>query len=84
VCLPKEWQQVMFAQRIQLDVPDQDHAVMRFLKDCIIYSLFHAGTIALREPPERCFEPLRGLYEPFTIWIFTYAFQQLTSQVTYV
>ena len=62
---PEERQQVVLAERIELDVPHHDHALVGLGEDRVADGLRHRHVVALGEEAQRRLHPLRRLDESF-------------------
>ena len=66
---PEERQQVVLAERVQLDVADHDHALVLLREHGIADDLLDRHPVALSEEPQRRLHPLGGLEQPLALGI---------------
>lgn len=74
--LANEGNQMMLAQRVDLDVLDQDHLVVSFVEQGIVDETFDVCLVALGEKHEGLGIPRRRVQEAFSIWVFANAFEE--------
>ena len=68
---PEERQQVVLTQRVQLDVPHQDHAVVLLLEQGIAHRVHDRKAITAGEPAQRLLKPLRRLEQALAVGVLT-------------
>src|SRR5665213_2096193 len=78
VCLSKEWQQVMFAHRVQFDIADQNHVGLVLREHCVTDHRAGILRVPLSQEGHRTCNASRGLEQPFTLRTFSDQLQ-LTS-----
>ncbi|MNZ90083.1 hypothetical protein D3C78_1090360 [compost metagenome] len=76
--LANKRQQMVFAQGVKFDVPDDDHLIVVRFKQCAIDDLFEALLVAMTQVLHGFCRALWRVQQTFTFWIFTYAVENLT------
>lgn len=67
-------QHVVFAQGVNVDVPDQNHFLVVLFKDGVVDDLVRTGDlIPLRQEQQRLGPALGGLEEAFALRVFAHA-----------
>jgi len=80
VRLAEEWQQVVLAQRVDLDVPHQHHALVPFLEHGAGDHILHGRGIPPGEPLERLVHPPRRVAESLALHILAQDLEHLPHQ----
>ncbi|MNE52576.1 hypothetical protein D3C80_1472520 [compost metagenome] len=81
VCLADEGQQVVFAQRIQLDVLDQHHLAVVGAEQRVVDDLFQRQFVAVAEVLHGLGRAFRGVQQPFALRVFAETLENPTVVV---
>ncbi|MNG08457.1 hypothetical protein D3C84_918150 [compost metagenome] len=71
--LANKRQQMVFAQRVQLDVPDDDHLIVVRFEQRAVDDLFEGLLIAVTQVLHGFRRALWRVHQAFAFWIFTHA-----------
>ena len=65
-----EWEEMVFTERIDLDILHQDHVVALFAEDCVPDDVVGVLVHSLEEEFECLLDPFRGFEESLPVGVF--------------
>jgi hypothetical protein len=82
--LPKKRQQMMLAEAVHVQVPHDDHLVVRHREQRAVDQFVDVGRVTARQELKRISHAARRLEQPFACGVFAQPRQELPDKVLHV